>query len=63
MAYDLIQAIAELANLTRSGPATPDALLNLVKQVSVHAEGAVTVLYSGKLGSMHQHPAHGPQAN
>jgi len=50
MALNLTQALAELASLTQSGSATSAALLNLVHQVSVDAEGAVTVLYSGTMG-------------
>ena len=50
MAYDTLgEALEALATLTSSGDALKADLLNLVKQVSVEAEGAVTVLYSGKV--------------
>jgi hypothetical protein len=48
MAYNtLSDALDALDAVASSGDALKADLLNLVRQVSVHAEGAVTVLYSG----------------
>ena len=49
MTFSLDQALVELTNLTNSGSVTPEALLNLSRQVSVDASGSITVLYSGKM--------------
>lgn len=45
MAYSLDQARI----LLQSTELTPQALLNLVKQISVEASGSVTILYGGNL--------------
>jgi len=48
MAFDLIQAKQQLADLIKGAYTTGD-LLNLVRQVDIAAEGSVTVLYSGEV--------------
>jgi hypothetical protein len=49
MAYNnLNEALAALNAIGSSGDALKADLLGLVRQVSVHAEGAVTLRYSGK---------------
>ncbi|MEZ5588522.1 MAG: hypothetical protein R3E46_15720 [Sedimenticolaceae bacterium] len=45
----LSDALDALSNLTSSGDLLKSDLINLIGQVSVHAEGAVTVLYSGSV--------------
>jgi len=49
MTFNFDQALLELTNLTKWGPATPEALLNLARHVSVDVSGSITVLYSGKM--------------
>jgi hypothetical protein len=58
MSYSTLdQAKAALASLTSTGDALKADLINLVKQVSVQAQGvsanATTVLYSGMVGDLH----------
>ncbi|MEZ4529384.1 MAG: hypothetical protein R2855_00015, partial [Thermomicrobiales bacterium] len=45
----LSDALDALSNLTSSGDLLKSDLINLIGQVSVHAEGAVTLLYSGSV--------------
>lgn len=52
MTYNTLKdALNALSLLTSSGDALEADLVNLVKQSSVHAEGSVTVLYSGNVGA------------
>jgi Ca2+-binding RTX toxin-like protein len=51
MAYNTLnEALTALSTFTSTGDALKADLLNLVKQVSVDAQGTVTVLYSGNIG-------------
>lgn len=47
MSIDLDLAKTQLAGLVQNGLLTQQSLLSLVNDVSIHAEGNITVFYSG----------------
>lgn len=51
MAYSLAQALLALESI-ESTALTPQALTDLVKQISVEASGSVTVFYGGKINGV-----------